>query len=135
MLEPPDSTTCLYSSPRMSTAAFWIVWKSISGRALANIGAAGWVVRRTCYARLLDVDKMGLEHTFGRLEALGADFDRPAIWELWGCEMSWPGMIHWTYCVAFYEDCRLLREARVHLEVVARITGQLGSAWITAGRT
>lgn len=30
MLEPPERTTCLYSSVRTSTAAFWIVWKSIS---------------------------------------------------------------------------------------------------------
>jgi hypothetical protein len=30
MLEPPERTTCLYSSVRMSTAAVWIVEKSIS---------------------------------------------------------------------------------------------------------
>ncbi|KAH9952872.1 hypothetical protein BGW80DRAFT_1114903, partial [Lactifluus volemus] len=30
MLDPPESTMCLYSSTRMSTAAFWIVLESIS---------------------------------------------------------------------------------------------------------
>ena len=30
ILEPPERTTCLYSSVRMSTAADWIVLKSIS---------------------------------------------------------------------------------------------------------
>ncbi|KAH9971326.1 hypothetical protein BGW80DRAFT_1321789 [Lactifluus volemus] len=30
MLDPPESTMCLYSSTRTSNAAFWIVSESIS---------------------------------------------------------------------------------------------------------
>lgn len=30
ILDPPERTICLYSSERTSTAAVWIVWKSIS---------------------------------------------------------------------------------------------------------
>jgi hypothetical protein len=37
---------------------------------------------RTGYAGLLDIDEVGLEHTFRRLEAFLADFDRAAVWEL-----------------------------------------------------
>jgi hypothetical protein len=36
--------------------------------------------RRTCHSRLLNVDKMRLEHALWRLESLGADFDCAAVW-------------------------------------------------------
>lgn len=37
MLDPPERTTCLYSSERTSTAAAWIVWKSISRQAFQQL--------------------------------------------------------------------------------------------------
>lgn len=43
MLEPPDRTMCLYSSARMSTAAFWIVSKSISATPGCSMSTrCGW---------------------------------------------------------------------------------------------
>lgn len=78
ILEPPERTTCLYNSVRISTAADWMVEKSISreGR---------WALRQngeeslTSNTRLFDVYEMWLEHAFGRLEPLLTDLDDTAI--------------------------------------------------------
>lgn len=64
----------------MSTAAFWIVWKSISGVRVSS--APHEEERRTCYTGLFNVNQVGLEHAFGGLKSLRADFDYAAIREL-----------------------------------------------------
>ena len=43
MLEPPESTMCLYSSERMLTTAVWIVSKSISEMPACSMSTrCGW---------------------------------------------------------------------------------------------
>jgi len=79
ILEPPERTTCLYSSVRMSTAADWIVVKSISVRGTLGIELEWGQKLLTGNTRLLDVYEMWLEHAFWCLEPLLADLDDTAI--------------------------------------------------------
>lgn len=72
----------MYSSVRVSTAAFWMVWKSISGKEVRWMPVEGEEVVFTCYARLIDVDEVWLEHAFWSLEALRAYFDCSTIRKL-----------------------------------------------------
>lgn len=84
MLEPPDRTMCEYSCARVSTAAAWMVWNSIS----TNIESREFVscslppFELTCDARLFDIDKVRLEHAFWGLKPFGSHFDRTAVWKL-----------------------------------------------------
>lgn len=39
-----------------------------------------WYGNRTCYARLVDIDKVRLEHALGCLESFRANFDRSPVW-------------------------------------------------------
>ena len=86
MLEPPDRTMCLYSSLRMSRAAVWIVWKSISSKSAdQGLGRDEQNKELTCYARLFDVHEMRLEHAFRCFKLFRSDFDGVPIQELgWG---------------------------------------------------
>lgn len=64
----------------MSTAAFWIVWKSISGARVSLVPHEE--ERHTCYTGLFYIDQVGLEHAFGGFKSLRADFDYAAVREL-----------------------------------------------------
>jgi hypothetical protein len=45
MLDPPESTMCLYSSTRTSNAAFWIVSESISAMPACSMSTRyGWTM-------------------------------------------------------------------------------------------
>ena len=61
---------CLYSSERTSTAAAWIVENSISARENLDVVSLQQTRAHTCYAGLLDVNQVRLEHTLWRLEPL-----------------------------------------------------------------
>lgn len=75
---------CLYSSVRRSTAADWIVEKSISVWDGLSIGRAREAKLLTCNPRLLDVYEMWLEHALWCLEPLLANLDDATIRELHG---------------------------------------------------
>jgi len=79
ILEPPERTTCLYSSVRMSTAAVWMVEKSISVWEVLGVVLKWGKKLLTGNARLFDVYEMWLEHAFRCLEPLLADLNDTAI--------------------------------------------------------
>lgn len=86
MLDPPERTMCLYNSVRISTAAAWIVSKSISvgpDKSARHKESRQWgIVGRTCYTWLVEIDQMWLEHALWSFESLRAHFDGPPIRKL-----------------------------------------------------
>ena len=82
MLDPPERTMCLYSSERTSTAAAWIVENSISAEGGLAMASREQTRPHTCYAGLLDVDEVWLEHALRRRKSFLSNFNSPPIWQL-----------------------------------------------------
>ena len=122
MLEPPERTTCLYSSVRMSTAADWIVEKSISVWGIIENGA-----------KLDNGDCLPATPGCSTSMRCGWNMHSGASNRSWPILMTRPSGSYMTVSVnsspavfsrtkhriSFHENGRLFSEPRVEVQIVA----------------